>query len=382
MTGTAARIGALLAEHPVFDGHNDLPSRLRREHGYDLEAADLLSVRESRHTDIPRLRAGGVGAQLWSVFVPATLPEPEAVVATLEQIDCVHSLAARHPDVFALARTAAETREVMASGRIASLLGAEGGHQIAGSLGVLRMYAALGVRYLTLTHGTTTSWADSATDAALHGGLTDVGRGVVAEMNRLGVLVDLSHVSPDTMSDALDTTRAPVIFSHSSCRELTGHPRNVPTAIMERLAANGGVQMLTVVPEFVNGECADHELARDRVAAALGIHPHDPAERDRNPAAVAELDAWDRDHPKPTATIADVVAHIGWAREVLGPDHVGLGADFDGIPDLPEGIGGVDAYPRILVALADAGWSDRDLAGLTCRNILRVLEEAEEAAEG
>lgn len=379
-TEPSARLAALLAEHPVFDGHNDLVSRLRESHRYDLDAADLLSVATTRHTDIPRLRAGGVGAQFWSVFVPATLPEPAAVVATLEQIDGVYALAARHPDVFALARTAAETRAIMASGRIASLLGAEGGHQIAESLGVLRMYDTLGVRYLTLTHGSTTSWADSATDTETHGGLTPFGRDVVGEMNRLGMLVDLSHVSAGTMSDALDTSRAPVIFSHSSCRELTDHPRNVPTAIMERLPANGGVQMLTMVPEFVNGACAAHALERERVAARLGIHPYDPADRERDPAAAEELDAWDREHPRPTATVADVADHIEFAREVVGVGHIGLGADFDGIAHLPEGIGGVDGYPRVLAVLVERGWSDADLARLTCLNALRVLEDAESAA--
>ncbi len=379
-TTVSDRVAALLAEHPVFDGHNDLMSRLRESHRYDLAAADLHSVSASRHTDIPRLRAGGVGAQFWSVFVPATLPEPAAVVATLEQIDGVYALAARHPDVFALAGTAAETRTIMASGRIASLLGAEGGHQIAGSLGVLRMYHALGVRYLTLTHGSTTSWADSATDTEIHGGLTPFGRDVVTAMNRLGMLVDLSHVSAETMSDTLDTSRAPVIFSHSSCRELTNHPRNVPTGIMERVPANGGVQMLTMVPEFVNEACANHALDRDRVAARLGIHPYDPGDRARDPAAADELDAWDGSHPRPVATVDDVADHIEFAREVVGIGHIGLGADFDGIAHLPDGIGGVDGYPRVLAVLVERGWSDGDLARLTCRNILRVLEEAEVAA--
>lgn len=377
---TPERVAALLAEHPIFDGHNDLVSRLRESHHYDLDAADLRSVRTTRHTDIPRIRAGGVGAQFWSVFVPATLPEPAAVVATLEQIDGVYALAARHPDVFALACTAAETRAIMASGRVASLLGAEGGHQIAESLGVLRMYHALGVRYLTLTHGSTTSWADSATGTEIHGGLTPFGREVVGEMNRLGMLVDLSHVSPGTMSDALDTSQAPIIFSHSSCREITEHPRNVPTGIMERLPANGGVQMLTMVPEFVNEACAAHSLERDRMAALLGIHPYDPADRGRYPAAAEELDAWDRAHPRPTATVDDVADHIEFAREIVGVDHIGLGADFDGIAHLPEGIGGVDGYPRVLAVLVERSWSDPDLARLTCLNALRVLEDAEAAA--
>lgn len=371
------RIAQLLAHYPVFDGHNDLPMRLLHDHDDDVEAADLTSVHLTRHTDIPRLRAGGVGAQFWSVFVPPTLPGPQAVVATLKQIDCVYALVARHPQVFTMARTAAEVRAAMRAGTIASLIGVEGGHQIDESLAVLRMYHVLGVRYLTLTHTITTSWADAATDVDSHGGLTAFGREVVAELNRLGMLVDLSHVSTGTMSDALDVSRAPVVFSHSSCRELTDHPRNVPTQIMDRLRANGGVQMLTMVPSFVSQECADHEAARDREVRRLGLDPHDP--RGAVPeGAAAQLVAWDRAHPRPRATLAQVVAHLEFAREILGVDHIGFGADFDGVADLPEGITGVDAYPAVLEALLDRGWSQADLAQLTCLNVLRVLQEAQD----
>jgi membrane dipeptidase len=367
---------------PVFDGHNDLPWALRQDFGYDVAAAGLAAGQPRLHTDLPRLRAGGVGAQFWSVFVPSTLTPEESVVATLEQIDCVHRIVAAHPDAFRLARTAAEVRDAVGGGRIASLLGMEGGHSIAGSPAVLRMMAQLGVRYMTLTHNDDTPWACSATGAAMERGedtgLTAFGREVVAEMNRLGMIVDLSHVSPRTMEDALDATTAPVMFSHSSCRSVCGHPRNVPDAVLERLPSNGGVLMVTFVPKFVSEACRQHawDLRAKRWELGLPVGFHDVAP-DEDPEAAAEFAAWLKANPAPEATIADVVRHLEHAREVLGPAHLGLGGDFDGTPDLPAGMDGVAGYGPLLGALAERGWSRGDLDALCWGNALRVLEATE-----
>ncbi|MDQ4491740.1 dipeptidase [Sinomonas sp. ASV486] len=372
-------------EHaPIFDGHNDLPWALRQDFAYDVAAATLDAGQPRLHTDIPRLRAGGLGAQFWSVFVPSTLAPEESVVATLEQIDCVRRIAAAHPDTFELARTAEQVRAAVSRGRIASLMGAEGGHSIAGSLGVLRMLAQLGVRYMTLTHNDDVPWACSATGEAMERGrdtgLTDVGRDVVAEMNRIGMLVDLSHVSPRTMADALDATRAPVIFSHSSARSVCDHPRNVPDDVLERLPANGGVLMVTFVPKFVSEACREHALAVRDTRRALGLptefHDVPPLE---DPAAAAAFAAWLEANPAPEATIGDVVRHLEHAREVVGPRHLGLGGDFDGTTDLPRGMDGVAGYAPLLAALEERGWPREDLDALCFDNALRVLEEAEPA---
>ncbi|BCT78269.1 dipeptidase [Sinomonas cyclohexanicum] len=370
-------------EHaPVFDGHNDLPWALRQDFGYDVAAATLESGQPRLHTDIPRLRAGGVGAQFWSVFVPSTLSPAESVVATLEQVDCVRRIVAAHPGTFELAISAAQVRDAVGRGKIASLMGAEGGHSIDGSLGVLRMLAELGVRYMTLTHNDDLPWATSATGAAMDRGedpgLSAFGREVVAEMNRIGMLVDLSHVSPQTMLDALDTTDRPVIFSHSSARAVCGHPRNVPDHVLERLPANGGVLMVTFVPKFVSEACREHALAiRDRrreLGLPIGFHDVAPEEE---PAAAAEFAAWFSANPAPEATIDDVVRHLEHAREVVGPGHLGLGGDFDGTTDLPRGMDGVAGYAPLLAALAERGWSREDLDALCFGNALRVLEAAE-----
>ncbi len=383
------RVAAVLAEHPVLDGHNDIAWALRRQVAYDLDARDIAVPQPLLHTDIPRLRAGGVGAQFFSVYVPGTLPPGDAVVATLEQIDCVQSILDRYPGDFAVARTAAQVREVMASGRIAALMGAEGGHSIAGSLAVLRVLSRLGVGYLTLTHNQNprkdgTAWADAATDEPEAGGLADFGRRVVREMNRLGMLVDLSHVAPSTMLDALDTSTAPVIFSHSSCRAVTDHVRDVPDEVLRRLAENGGVLMATFVPDFVSQACADHSKARDDRRRELALPNTTVYTQDSedlpDPAAVAALQQWDHEHPAPGATLADVADHLDHAREVLGPDHLGLGGDYDGVESLPAGLQDVSTYPALLAELADRGWSDAELAGLTSGNILRVMQDAEDVA--
>jgi membrane dipeptidase len=300
------RIASLLAGAPVIDGHNDIAWAIRKQVAYDLDRRDIAELQPTLHTDIPRLRAGGVGAQFFSVYVPGTMPGGAAVTATLEQIDCVARIVARYPETFVAARSAAPVRAIIASGRIAALLGAEGGHSIDCSLGTLRMLRRLGVAYMTLTHNQNVPWADSATDVAAVGGLSDFGRQVVGEMNRIGMLVDISHVAPSTMHAALDVSSAPVIFSHSSCRALTAHPRNVPDEVLTRLAAGGGLLMVTFVPYFVSQECADHAAAEDARRHELGLDKvtvyteHDGEHLD--PAAVAELERWRVEHSAGTTT--------------------------------------------------------------------------------
>lgn len=376
------RIAAVLAAAPVFDGHNDIAMALKAEVDHDLDRMDIAVRQERLHTDIPRLIAGGVGAQFFSVFVPGTLAPANAVVATLEQIDCVQRIIARYPDTFVAARTAADVRAAFGSGRIAALMGAEGGHSIADSLAVLRVFASLGVAYMTLTHNQNTPWADSATDEPVHGGLTDRGREIVAEMNRLGMLVDLSHVAASTMRDAIAASTAPVIFSHSSCRALTDHPRNIPDDVLTLLADNGGIAMTTFVPAFVSQACADHDAAEKAERDRLGLGPYrfdDDVTAD--PAARTALRSWRAAHPTPVATVADVADHIVHAREVVGIRHLGLGGDYDGVDQLPKGLRDVSGYPRLLTELAQRGFSDTDLAALTSGNILRVLEAAADAAD-
>ena len=370
------RIARLLQRQPVLDGHNDLLWEAREQVGYDFDRLDLAAGTTSTHTDIPRLRRGGVGAQFWSVFVPSSLTGDGAVSATLEQVDAGHQMVARYAGQLAFARTADEVEAAWASGRIASLLGAEGGHSINCSLATLRMLHVLGVRYLTLTHNTNVPWADSATDEPAAGGLSAFGAEVVREMNRVGMLVDLSHVSADTMRDALRVTEVPVVFSHSSARAVCDSPRNVPDDVLESLRDVGGVCMVTFVPKFVNPDAAAwHQQAVDE-AAAQGIRQADSA----------AFSPFYRDYrarnPEPPATLEDVVRHCEHIREVAGIDHVGVGGDYDGVEVLPQGMGDVTAYPALLEALAGRGWSDDDLAKLTSGNILRVMREAEAGARG
>lgn len=346
----AETVREALALAPVVDGHNDWAWECYLNRGYSVEG---LESGLATDTDIARLRAGGVGAQFWSVFVEDTKASADghgsdAVQQTLEQIDWVHRLVARYPDDFALARTADEVEAARASGRIASLLGAEGAHSLNDSPAVLRMLARLGVRYLTLTHVHNTSWADSGTDVPLHNGLSPRGVSYIAEMNRLGVLVDLSHVSPATMHAALDATTAPVIFSHSSCQALSPHPRNVPDDVLARLEANGGVLMVTFVPQFLS---ADY----------------------------AEWFDGPRTTPAPPVTVADVADHVEHARRVAGAAHIGLGGDFDGTDEFPAGLEGVDGYPTLLEELARRGWSAAELAALAGGNVLRVLRATDAA---
>ncbi|MFC4033821.1 dipeptidase [Streptomyces polygonati] len=371
-----SRARHLLAAHPVVDGHNDLPWGLREQVAYDLDRLDIAADQTGRtHTDIPRLRAGGVGAQFWSVFVPVELTGGAAVTATLEQIDVVRRMTERYPADLLLALTADDMEAARTQGRIASLMGAEGGHSIDCSLAVLRQLYGLGVRYMTLTHNANTPWADSATDEPAAHGLTAFGEEVVREMNRLGMLVDLSHVSPDTMRHALRVAEAPVLFSHSSARAVCDHVRNIPDDVLALLPANGGVAMATFVPKFILPAAIDWTLEADANMRAHGLHP-----LDTTPEAMTVQHAFEATHPRPPATVSTVADHLDHMREVAGIEHLGLGGDFDGTAFTPTGLSDVAGYPNLIAELLDRGWSDADLARLTWRNAVRVLRDAESAA--
>ncbi len=380
----AARIDRVLTRTPVIDGHNDLPWEIRTRFARRLGAIDLAKSTAALPapagqaplmTDIPRLRAGHVGGQFWSVYIPTDITGPRAVETTLEQIDIVRRMVAAYPRVFEMATTAADVVRIERTGRIASLIGIEGGHQIDDSLAVLREMYAAGARYMTLTHFANTDWADSATDAPAHHGLTAFGRLVVAEMNRTGMLVDLSHVSAATMTAALAVAKAPVIFSHSSARALDDHPRDVPDDVLALVRANRGVVMANFYPAFVSHDRfvweADHAAARKR---AEYLHTGDP---DRAHLALVE---WERGHPAPRVTVAMVADHIDHIARVCGHDCVGIGSDFDGIDVTPEGLEDVGTFPALFAELARRGWSDDDLARLAGGNVLRVLREAEAVA--
>ena len=374
-TVTAAR--ELLSRHPILDGHNDLPWTLRVADELDLDTTDLAAPVASTQTDLPRLARGGVGAQFWSVFVPADLEGEVAVTTTLEQIDLVHELIRRYPDALELALTSADAERIMAAGRVASLIGAEGGHSIGSSLGTLRALYALGVRYMTLTHNRNLPWADSATDEPSAGGLTAFGREVVREMQRLGMLVDLSHVSPDTMRDALDTAEGPVLFSHSSALAICDHPRNVPDEILARLPGNGGTCMVNFVPPFISQACRDwaEEFTEDMKRRGFDLK-NVPGRGQLK----AERAAWEAAHPRPRVTLAEVADHVEHVREVAGVDHVGIGGDYDGVDWLPEGLEDVSRYPALIAELLDRGWSEADCGKLASGNVLRTMRDAEAAA--
>ena len=390
MTDLDLQARDLLRRFPLIDGHNDLPWELRERAQQDQRgggdvstlslapgdpaAVNLAAPVAGTHTDLPRLATGGVGAQFWSVYVPASLAGDGAVAAVLEQIDLVRRMIAAYPDALELALTADDVERIFASGRVASLLGAEGGHAIAGSLGVLRMLYALGVRYLTLTHNANVGWADSATDEPQAGGLTEFGRDVVREMQRIGMLVDLSHVAVSAMHHALDVAQAPVIFSHSSAKAVTDSPRNVPDDVLARLAGNGGVCMVTFVPAFVSQPCADWVAGLKAEAARRGL---DPRNFDQLFSIKSE---WERAHPLPQATLAQVADHVEHVREVAGVAHVGLGGDFDGTPDVTVGLEDVSAYPALFAELLARGWTESDCAALAGGNVLRALRAAESYA--
>jgi membrane dipeptidase len=368
----------LLRRFPLIDGHNDLPWALRERAGGDVSQVhfDLDAPAGGLHTDLPRLAAGRVGAQFWSVYVPARLAGDGAsgngaVAAVLEQIDLARRMIARYPEALGLALTADDVERVFASGRVASLLGAEGGHAIAGSLGVLRMLYALGVRYLTLTHNASTGWADAATDEPRAGGLTEFGRDVVREMQRIGMLVDLSHVAVSTMHHALDVAQAPVIFSHSSAKAVADSPRNVPDDVLVRLVGNRGVCMVTFVPAFVSQQCADWVAALKAEAERRGLDPRDLSQ------LFSIKDEWTAAHPIPQATLAQVADHIDHVRRVAGVEHVGLGGDFDGTEDVTAGLEDVSAYPALFAELLRRGWTEPDCAALAGGNLLRALRAAE-----
>lgn len=370
----------ILAEVPLIDGHNDLPEQMRdrvkdRLDRLDL-AVDTSTLDPPMHTDIPRLRSGHVGGQFWSVYVPTSLKGPAAVQAVFEQIDLVHRMAGRYPGTFAMAYTAADVTRIHRSGKIACLVGMEGGHSIGDSLAVLREAYRCGARYMTLTHWDNTDWADAATDKPQHDGLTKFGREVVREMNRLGMLVDLSHVSDKTMRDALQTSEVPVIFSHSSARAICNHVRNVPDDILRLVATNGGIVMVNFAPGFVSDEAkAWDEQAfpeRDRLT---GLYPNDPQK------VKAEFAAWKATHPAPQVTLAQVADHVEHIRRVAGIDHVGLGSDFDGISRTPTGLEDVSKYPALLAELMRRGWSADEIKKVAGANILRVMRQVESVAE-
>ncbi|HEX7874447.1 MAG TPA: dipeptidase [Sphingobium sp.] len=371
-----ARVDRLLKATPLIDGHNDWAEALVDHAGDARWSVDLNSLDPRDYdTDIQRLHAGRVGGQFWSVYVSAALPELEQVRKTLDQIDLVKRIVARYPQHFALARTAADIRAAHKAGRIASLMGAEGGGQIAEDLSVLRAYHDLGVGYLTLTHFKTISWADSATDAPVHGGLTPFGKTVVQEMNRLGMLVDLSHVSEGVMRDAIATSRAPVIFSHSSARALCDHTRNVSDDVLKLVAKNGGIVMVNFAPQYVLEARRLWGAAKAGEEARLKtLYTGEPEK------ATAALDTWLKANPEPRATVSTVADHVEHIAKVAGHDFVGLGGDYDGLAVLPEGMDGVDAYPKLFLELIKRGWTDTDLAKLAGGNILRVMEGAEKVA--
>jgi membrane dipeptidase len=374
-TVTAAR--EVLSRHLILDGHNDLPWTMRVADEVDLDTTDLAAPVPSIQTDLPRLARGGVGAQFWSVYVPADLEGETAVTTTLEQIDLVHELIRRYPDALELALTAADVERIAADGKVASLIGAEGGHSIGCSLGTLRALYALGVRYMTLTHNRNLPWADSATDEPAVGGLTAFGREVVREMQRLGMLVDLSHVSPGTMRDALDTAEGPVIFSHSSALAICDHPRNVPDPILARLADNGGTCMVNFVPAFISQACRDweREFAEDMKLRGFDFRNVPGRGQAREERAV-----WIAAHPRPAVTLAEVADHVEHVRDVAGVDHVGIGSDYDGVDWLPEGLEDVSCYPALIAELLDRGWSEADAELLASGNILRTMRDAEATA--
>ena len=375
---------AALEAAPVWDGHNDVPGRLRSRHGNVLADFDFHDTLEGdewtageMHTDLARLREGMVGAQWWSVYVPASLDEPEAVQMTMEQIDITKRLVAAYPEDLALALTADDVEAAVAEGRIASLIGMEGGHSIGSSLAVLRQMYDLGARYMTLTHSRNTPWADAATDDPEHDDLTEFGVLVVREMARLGMLVDLSHVSPATMHDALDVVGAPVIFSHSGATAVNGHARNVPDDVLARLPENGGIVMAVGLPGYLSEAQRAWYAARQAEQARL-----EAWWQGRPDLVEAGLAEWDETNPMPEATIADYADHIDHIRDVAGIDHIGIGGDYDGMPNGPVGMEDVTGYPALFTELARRGYSQAELEKISYRNMLRVMRGAEAYAAG
>jgi membrane dipeptidase len=373
-----ARIDRILKKTPLIDGHNDLAEQLRENYHMSIEG--LASGTDQRSpkplmTDMARLHQGRVGAQFWSVYIPSEVTGDAAIRETIEQIDIVKRLVKAYPGDLALAGTADDIVRIHKTGRVASLIGIEGGHQIGGNLAALRQFYELGARYMTLTHFKNNEWADSATDDPKYHGLTDFGRIVVHEMNRLGMLVDLAHVSDDTMRDALKASRAPVIFSHSSARALDNHVRNVPDDILKLTSANSGVVMVNFYSAYVSDDVRKWNVEHAAQEARLkSLYIHDPDQR------VAGIKAWDAAHPPPLATVAEVADHVEHIARVAGYDHVGIGGDLDGIDVAPAGLGSVSGYPLLFAELIRRGWSDANLAKLAGGNVLRVMRRAEAIA--
>jgi membrane dipeptidase len=368
-----ARARSLHKQVPLIDGHNDYPWALRGlDPGRDFSNGDITASMPKLMTDIPRLRTGGLGGQFWSVYVPSTMQGKEAVRVTLDQIDIVHRMTRRWPETFALARTAADVERLFKAGKIASMIGMEGGHSIDNSLATLRMMHALGAGYMTLTHSANVPWADAATDTPVLGGLSKFGEEVVREMNWLGMLVDLSHVSPGTMEDAIRASAAPVIFSHSSARAICDVPRNVPDNVLQMLPKNGGVVMITFVPGFISQAVADHGTKSTAQQQSLRAQfPSDEA------AVNAAMDRWRAENPEPRATLSQVADHIDHVRKIAGIDHLGLGGDFDGITSVVQGLEDVSKYPDLTAELLKRGYTDQDIKKILGLNILRVMREAE-----
>ena len=369
------RAQALHGQVPLIDGHNDYPWALRENAGRDLAKLDISKPQPSIMTDIARLRAGGVGGQFWSVYVPADLQGESPVTATLEQIDIVHRMMRKYPDTFELALTADDVERIFKKGKIASLIGMEGGHSIDSSLAALRMFHRLGARYMTLTHSRNVPWADSATDTPVLGGLSPFGEEVVREMNWLGMLVDLSHVSPDTMEDAIRVSQAPVIFSHSSARAINDVPRNVPDHVLRLLPKNGGVVMVTFVPQFLSAKVAAWgKLQTEEENRLKQQFANDPA------AVKSKLADWVKANPAPRATIADTADHIDHIKKIAGIDHIGLGGDFDGITSVVEGLEDVSKYPALTAELLRRGYRDEEIKKILGLNILRVMRAVEKVS--
>ena len=381
-----ARARAVLRQQPIIDGHNDWPEQLRADFGEKWWSVDLMadsrSFKHPLHTDIPRLHAGQVGGQFWSVWVPATVTGPAAVKATLEQIDIVRGIVARYPRDFELAATAADIRRIQKTGKVASLMGVEGGSQIDNSLATLRQFYALGVRYMTLTHVRHNDWADSANEAPRKEPLTAFGKVIVNEMNRIGMLVDISHVSEATMKAVLAVTHAPVIFSHSSARAITDHPRNVSDDVLKLLAANHGVIMVNYAPGYVSRKRMEWEAARAGARASYNAPPYSGLYIGQPERAAAALAEWDKANPMPPVTLSEVADHLDHMAKVAGHDHIGIGSDLDGIDTTPTGLEGVETYPALIAELLRRGWTEADCQKLAGGNVLRVLEAAEKVAAG
>jgi membrane dipeptidase len=360
----------------VIDGHNDLPWELRRKGGGKFDKVDVRQSLPEFHTDIPRLRAGGVGAQFWAAYAPVeTIKEHRAGIYTLEQIDLIHRMVAHAPESFELARTADDIERIRAAGKIACLIGVEGGHSIENSLGLLRIYHTLGVRYMTLTHSDTLDWADAATDAERHDGLTAFGEDVVRTMNELGMLVDISHVSPATMRDAIRVSRAPVIASHSSAYAVAAHPRNVPDDVLQLIKQNDGVVMVNFFSGFVVPSSAQ------RMTQMFAVRRELQAKFPKEEEFQAALSDWRKKNPIERGTIHDVVRHIDHIAKLIGAEHVGLGSDYDGITSLPEQLEDVSTYPRITQVLLDRGYTAEEIRGILGQNVLRVMRKAEAVSQ-